>query len=290
MKLSIYLSASGLEYIVGDTVGKKLLIKKAGKIALAEQGNELAMENILLQMKQKIGSLPKQVDLVIQSTEVINKIVEVPILSHAKLMPIVKSELIEFIEAGTEYVYDFSVISDLSITKTTGRILCVAMPKPLLLEYKELFQKVKINLSSMDITMSAQIKLMNQIHNQKSQTYILGILDGNQLKTSLYVYGEIVYNSISRVTERGNLGLISELNRVLSSFIQFNKSQKNDTDVEEIFLCGLQDLEKTFCQNLTTALGIDTKFLDAPDYVDSNAVPEYCLQEYIYTSGNLYRK
>lgn len=106
---------------------------------------------------------------------------------------------------------------------------------------------------------------------------------------SLYVKGQMVYGNEFNIKERGNLGLITEMNRVLSSFVQFHKAQKNDTEIGNIYMCGMNEMEESLCSNISTALGIPTKVLQAPDRVIAND-REQQLSSHFFEIGNLLRE
>lgn len=300
MKCSIYISNSELEYVMGEITGNNILISKAGKIPFEpdtiEKGvirKEEAFQNAVKSMCTRIGVLPKQIDVLVVDDVVLTKAIEVPILSQRKLLEIVKRELEEFIDAQKEYVYDYSVIQERIPGTQAGRILCGGISREVLSQYKQLLDECGVHAVTLDVAAHAQVRLMEQMEDKKGETFILGVMEGFILRVSLYVKGRMIYHSTSKVTERDNLGLISELTRVLSSFIQFNQSQKNDTDVAAIYLCGMHEEEEKFCQNITITLGIKTQLLSNTSgtvVIQAQEDEGYSLQQYVYTTGNLYRR
>ena len=299
MKCSIYISGSELEYAIGEVTGNNILISKAGKLPFEpntiEKGiikKKEAFQNVVKSMCAHIGVLPKQIDVLVVDDVVVTKVIEVPILPQKKLLEITKRELEEFIDTPKEYVYDYSVIQSQIPGTQAGRILCGAISKEVLSQYKQFLGECGVQAVTLDVAARAQVRLMEQMEDKKGETFIIGVMDGFILRVSLYVKGRMIYHSTSKVTERDNLGLISELTRVLSSFIQFNQSQKNDADVAAIYLCGMHEEEEKFCQNITITLGIKTQLLsNTSNTVIIQAEDEgYSLQQYVYTTGNLYRR
>lgn len=299
MKCSIYISNNELEYLLGEVTGSNVFIAKAGKLSFEtdtiEKGSirrEEAFQNTVKNMCSQIGTMPKQVDVLVVDDIVLTKMIDVPILPHKKLLELVKRELEEFVDGKKEYVYDYSVVQSRIPGTQAGTILCGGISREVLMQYKRLLEECGVHAVSLDTAVRGQVRLMEQMEDKKGKTFIVGVMDGFTLRASLYVKGNMIYHSTSRVTERDNLGLISELTRVLSSFIQFNQSQKNDTDVEAIYLCGMHKEEEKYCQNISITLGINTQLLDnTSGSVNIQAGEEdYSLHQYVYPTGNLFRR
>ncbi len=298
MKLSVYISQTYIEYVLGEASGKNVKVTKAGRVELDEVslqcGENMQDENVLKEnlekLKTEVSVIPRNVEVLLAASMVFTKLVEVPFLPQDKLLEITKSEMQEFVDAKKEYVYDYGVLLNRVEGKKAGLLNCVAMERQMLDKYTAIFQECHIPVNSLDISISAQVQMTRRILPDNGHTYILGIMDGFTMFTSLYVKGKLAYTNSARVSIRENLGIITELIRVLSSFIQFNKSQRNDTDVEKIYLVGLHENEREFCHNIQNALAIETTLLPEYPFVSNATGKEFSTQEFFYTTGNLFRK
>lgn len=297
MRLSIYISGNELSYTAGELTGKGISVGKAGRILLPEDTmingeiqNAGTLKDALGQMRKQEHSLPKKADVVLSNDAVLTKLLEVPLLSRKKILKVVREEMRGFVDAEESYVYDYSVLNPRLSGKKAGRILCAVMNREALNQYRRIFQECKMEIGNLDVAMRAQVRMTGMLGNGQEKTFIVAVLENHNLYTSLYVKGDLIYNSSSSVSERDGLGLISEMTRVLSGFIQFNQSQKNDTDVEHIYICGLHKDEEGFCRNVTNTLGIKTMIFPGKSIIRGNPPEGYSVQGYIYATGNLLRK
>lgn len=296
MRLSMYISDANIKYVVGDkTKNNTVVIKEYGNVDLEKgiisSGNIADTEALQTSISYVINNLKNKVnkyELVIDSSTAMTKIVEVPELSPKKLHDITISELMEFAKDDVEYVYDYAVLD--KDEKNHSRILCAGIERHIIESYTKIFANCGIKLSCIDITRSTQIRMISHMDSLSNRTFVLCVLSGNNIHTSLFVKGTFLYASNSRINTRGNLGVLVDINKVISSFIQFNKSQKNDADVETIYFSGMTSEEKGYCNNITTALGIEAKILPACSAVDNQVDAGYNISDYFYTTGNLFRK
>lgn len=298
MKLSLYISHTDISYVMGENSTKSCNVMKAGRVSLSGEavanGENLQdmsrLKELLYELKNQVGTVPKNVDVLLSTTLLLNKLVEVPILSQKKLLEITRSEMQEYVDSRKDYVYDYSVIVNKLPDKKAGQISCVAMEREMYDQFMNCFRECEILVTSMDITLSAQIQMIRKLMPNTKESFILGVMDGKSILTSLYIKGQLVYNSSAVVSMRDNLGVISDLIRVLSAFIQYNKSQKNDTEIAKIYMVGMHESEREYVHNIQNALSIQTQLLEEYSGLQSGGVYGYSMQEYFYPTGNLFRK
>lgn len=297
MSLSILFANDCIQYVRGKKNASQAVVEGYGTVELDNDivRNGLIVNGPLLETKlaeclKGCGDNLKKVDILLDNSVAVSKLVEVPILPHKKIMSICVSELKEFTDEHKEYLYDYSVVDGSLQDGKTARIFMVAIEKPVIESYINLFKKVNVKINSIDICRSAQINAIDLTNVFNGKTFLLGVLSENNLSVTLYVKGKFAHTNRSRVNVRNNLGIISEMSKALSSFIQYNRSLKNDSDVDEIYICGMTNIEKDYCMNISTALGIDTKVMPCIEYVANQSNPGYNFADYFYVSGNLLRR
>ncbi|MDF2568079.1 MAG: hypothetical protein K0R90_1535, partial [Oscillospiraceae bacterium] len=173
-------------------------------------------------------------------------------------------------------------------------ILCSAIEKNMIDSYISIFKESGIEINSIDIGLNCVIKLLKYFKNLSKQTYILLGLDANNMVSLLFADGKYHISNRNRLlSERGTSESISEIVRVVSSLIQFNKSQKNESDISCTYFCGLRENEKWLNHQVSNSLNIQsTPFpMGQAVSVKRKIAQKGILQgNYLYAIGNLITK
>lgn len=146
------------------------------------------------------------------------------------------------------------------------QILGCAIEKALVEDYVNLFKSAGIGLGSIDIALNAVLKFKNFCSEYKDTTFILSFIDAENVFSLLFVDGRFSFSNRFRLTaRRGTMESASEFNNMLSSIIQFNKTQKNNREIELALLCGLRDDEEWLQDQLKSTLNLKVeRFLRCP--------------------------
>ncbi|MDO4541575.1 MAG: hypothetical protein Q4C00_01935, partial [Bacillota bacterium] len=212
----------------------------------------------------------------------------VPILPEKKLLALAENEFAEVKDNYEELIYDYGVISRVNPEGAGGVILCSAMENTFAFSYIDIFNKLKLRLDSIDISASTVIGLVSHIQELREKTFIISVLEGNTMVSYLFVRGQYYYNGRTRLlAERSTRASAAEISKTISSLIQFNQSQKTESDITDVYFCGLRADEYDLIAQLKEIYPLGISPL--PDFPEVEAVPEvnYRLAQNFYVTGNL---
>lgn len=233
--------------------------------------------------------------LVIDSGQILTKNVTVPFMNKNSLIQFTKDELSSIDGSYTDLIYDYSVLRSLNEDGKTGEILCCGVERKLVGSYVDLFESVGIKLQRVDISVNAVHKLTQELPELDGKTYIIAILDGNNVSSFLFEKNTYVFSNRSRLfSERGSDAFNIEMSGNISQLIQFNKSKHSEHAIETAYFCNLQeDEEATVFKQIEDSLNIKAEEfpLSTTIYVkDADTKAEFALHKYILPMGGLLRK
>lgn len=234
--------------------------------------------------------------LVIDSGQVLVKNIHVPLLSKKELQKVARDELSDIDGSYDDLIYDYGVLRSgyESDEKKGGEILCCAVERKLLTSYIELFEAAGIRLKSIDISINALHKLTQELADLNGSTYIVSVLDGNNVSSYLFEQNHYTFSNRTRLfSERGTQAFISEMNSNISQLIQFSKSKQSPYPIERAYFCGLDDAEESMVfESIRTNLNLQADHF--PDskivYVTGESYNRFHLHDYVFPVGCLIRK
>lgn len=294
MPVSVYISNTSIKALSAKFRNKKLVIKNAyrhnipeGLIINGVITNESALSAELIKIFSDNNLPLKDVHLVISGKDVLCKTLKVPHTTHSNIIKLVKREYSD-IENSESLVFDYTVIN-FENSDHTATILSCAVSRDIIEAYISVFNSAGITLSCINTDINSEIKLMNQYSRLKKNTFMLSVISGNVLSSALFADGVFMFSNRSRLMEeRGTQNFIAETAAVVSSFIQFNKAQKNKFDISDVYFCGMNNKEAELCGYISDLLSINANILpDCPEAVLSDI--NFQLSEYVYNVGNLIR-
>jgi Tfp pilus assembly PilM family ATPase len=299
MITSVYFSNETVQIVVGQAKGDVLQVHSFYQEPIPEATlingvitNEAAMTTLLKRLVVT-GKLPnRKVDLLVDSSSILVKRAPVPILPQKKLMALAKDEFSEFGGNYKELLYDYSVLKSKSEDGKGGVILCSAMERDFVGSYVEMFRGQGVQLRSIDLALGAKIRLAQFLPELKNRTFVLSVLEGNSVVSSLFTGGKYMLTNRTRLLgERGTAETAVEMTQTISSLIQFNRAQKTEDDLTHAYICGLWDSESQLCNTLSEILRISIQPLPDCSAVDvEQGCTGYRLTNAFYATGNLLRK
>ncbi|MEG1497163.1 MAG: pilus assembly protein PilM [Clostridiales bacterium] len=295
MTTSIYFSTERIQVVQGKFNKGKLLIQGVFTESLPEGtmingviANESAIYRALERLVD-VANLQKQpVDLIVDSGSILTKRLCVPILSQKKLLELVKGEFVDVKENYENLIYDYSVISRKNPQGAGGVILCAAMESNFSFSYIEVFKKMNLKLKSIDIAISAEIGLAHFIPEFRERTFILAVLESNNIVSSLFVNGQYYFTNRTRLlAPRGTEESTAEISQAISSLMQFNQSQKTGAEISDIYFCGLNTDESELTVELSNIYNIAIAPLAAYSVIEVDPTVKYRMADNLYVTGNL---
>lgn|GEM_PF-132531 len=247
MQTVVFFSNVGIQVLQGVIKGGQLKIQnfktlplEAGVLINGVITNEDALRDTITTALEEDHNLFKNMNLIIDSSLIMTKNIEVPKLSPKALSALALGEFED--TAGN---YDDLIVDYSSIPGPIGQnMFCCAVEKRVLEPYVALFESLKIKINSIDIGLSAIIKYVSGTKDYNGMTFALNIVDGNNLLSLLFENGLYIFSNRSRLmADRGTDAFASELSTRLSSLIQFNKSEKSEHTLVMSLYAGLDEFE-----------------------------------------------
>jgi len=220
---------------------------EAGALINGVITNGEALRTAITSAMEEDQNLFKNINLIIDSSLIMTKNIEVPKLSPKALSALAMTEFEDTAGNYEELVVDYS-----SIPGPNGQnMFCCAVEKRVLEPYVALFEGLKIKINSIDVGLNAIIKYVSGTRDYGGMTFALNIVDGNNLISLLFENGLYIFSNRSRLmADRGTDAFASELSTRLSSLIQFNKSEKSEHTLVMSLYAGLDEFELNTLQTL----------------------------------------
>lgn len=295
----IYISSHNIQVIKGSCDKNDMIKIYDFKSFELEEGSMIngviTDETMIKDTLQEIkDSGMSEARLVIDSGQIIVKNVNVPIMSKKELMKVTKDELADIDGSYQDLLYDYSVLrSSYEEDKKGGEILCCAVERKLIASYVELFESCGIKLKTVDISVNALHKLTQELADLEDMTYIVSIIDGNNVSSFLFEQNHYTFSNRTRLfSERKTDAFISEMVSNISQLIQFNKSKQSPYSISTAFFCGLDDGE----EDLVFRSVSENLRIKAEEFPNSKIVyavdnsSDFLLHDYVFPVGCLIRK
>lgn len=292
MATSIYISNEKIDIVQGSVKSKKIKINNVIDIPITEGAiingvitDEYEISEKLKEAFDKNPSLDKNILLTVDSGSIYVKKLTVPAISAKKLRNIIKDNFSE-IEGYEDFLYDFATL-DMGEKKDGALVLACAVERELIESYYDIFKKLNIKIKKINISHACAISLISKVGTYLNDTFVISILDKNNMSNLLFVNGVYSYSNRTRLVEhRGSDACASEISNILSSLIQFNKSEKNGTEIENFYFCGVNENENGLFETLTRDLERNVSEFKTQDNIIFRD-KKFSAAEHFYAIGNL---
>lgn len=284
MRLVIYLGEDNIKVVLGKC-RKQLWVKSCRTYELPKGTlindvitDQAAFADVLKKIAKTYHRHAGQVHLVLGSNKIITRVMKVPSMPSKSLLEIAKKELKSFqVNEEEGMVYDYGRLNQ-------DTILCAAIQRKLAEGYCRLFRRCGLKVKTIDAALNSVAILAEILPHLNKQTYILAVLDGRNMVSSLYMKGKYIYTSRLRlVSERETVEICHEITRQMDVVRRFGESQDKEGKINNIYFCGLSHWEKDILYpSIKSKLGVDVSCLKL--HADGNGVD---ISSYIYAAGNL---
>jgi hypothetical protein len=158
--------------------------------------------------------------------------------------------------------------------------------KDFLSEYIELFESLGFKIDSIDISLACMIKYIMNINNLIDETFVYAVVDKHTITFVLFVEGEYRFSRRTRIMAENNKEeLFDELVKTLLNLIQFNKSEKNNTDITDFYFGGFLPEYDEMYSKLSDAIGVSVSAAPVPDEVKYKGSEN--VSSFVYAIGNM---
>lgn len=245
---SVYISNEHIQAVSAVKSAKKLKVKLIAKRELPEGcilNGIITDETVLraeLSAMWKAFKLPKSgLRLVVESSAVSTKILTLPNLSKPMYM---KKLIAENLLSGEseDTVYDYKT---LGAARDGGITVLACMTEGSFVKsYVELFSGAGLKLASIDLAAAGLIRMAKFCGELSERTFVISVIDRNSVSNFLFIKGEYRFSNRTRLmSNRDTPELLDEIARMISSLVQFNKSEKSGEDITNVYFCGFSDKE-----------------------------------------------
>ncbi|MDD3049144.1 MAG: pilus assembly protein PilM [Bacilli bacterium] len=293
----VYLSNENVELIVGcDDHRDMVKIYNYKSYPFAEGSilngvitDEYEIKNTL---KQVAADGYHDVNLVIDSSQILSRNMVVPKLNKDEIYKVVADELASVAENSEDLVYDYAYLGPSSQGKGSIQILGCAVERKLISNYLEIFSECGIKINAIDFSINIIGKMCKELIQSNYKNYLFSVLDGNNLTSVLFENDSYKLSYRSRViSQRDTIMFEQEVTNNIANIYQFSKSGENSSPIEGILFCGLHEQEMGILNRLQSNLNISANVIEMPSsiYVVNNR-ENFQLDKYLLPVGYLLKK
>lgn len=247
METVVFFSNKSIEVVKGTKRKGRLTIEQSEFFPL-EEGAMLngvitdveMVESVLREVVRTQKDLLKNVRLVIDSSLIATKNIEIPVLKRKEMEKLAATEFEDTAGNYEDLVVDYTMIPG----QKKENMLCIGLEKGVLEAYISLFKRLKIKITEIDVGLNTLIQYITQTKDYKGMTIAINVVDGKNLLSLLFNEGRYIFSNRSRLlSDRGTQSFAGELSDKLSTLTQFHKSQKHESDLNMSIYAGVDDLE-----------------------------------------------
>lgn len=300
MIYSVYISSEELQMVKGSTSHNDMVQIEAYTSLPLPQGSMIngvitdakAIEEQLLSLKEEGMT---SCHLVIDSGQILLKNVVVPFMRPKHLLALCVQELSDLKNEDEILVYDYSVLARKNGDEKNGEILCCGIDQKLLESYIEVFEQAGITLQGIDISINVLHKLTQEMEHVSEQSYILVMLDGNNMISLMFDHNHYILSSRARLfASRGTTSFVAEIGGNISQMLQFAKSQHHEQDIKHVYFAQLKDEElEEIPAYIKENLSMDADIFPQEGILylkDQTKKTDFQLQRYILSVANLFHE
>ncbi|MEA4823887.1 MAG: hypothetical protein VB111_07235 [Clostridiaceae bacterium] len=270
MNTAVLISNDMLRAVSGSPTRSGLRVKKCYKRPLppgiVENGriyDEAALQAELRAFFSK-NKLPRRITLVVDSDSAQFRLQTVPLLPPDKLRRLVRNEFDSLGATAETHLYDYIVLSP-RVEPAGGVILGTALERSAVQSTAKLFAGIGVTISVLTLSLPCVIRALRQYPRLSNKSYILTVLDRNNVSSFLFIDGIYRFSNRSRLyEERDTPAAAVELSRTLSSMVQFNLAQKTGAVIAEAYVSGALPDETPYFSDISESLGIHIGVLPPP--------------------------
>ena len=300
---SFYCSPTQIKIVMGNSDSKIVKVDNYAITVIPDGAmingiitDEEAMTNALASLASEYALDKDESHLVIDSNSIMVKTMDVPPVSENQVLEFIEREFNQYGEEqdDAEKVYDYTVINPKAVSGG-ATVMAVSASKDFINSYRTAFVSAGINLKGINIGANALIKLGHFIPQLQSGTFVLAIVDEKNLAFTLFNEGEYSLTNKYRLLNMiGTPEWQGEIGDNLSSMIQFNKGQKDTSDIEAVYFAGVIPQEVEELRGNLSYLNVEVGALNTTGAViysdEVTSKGGFSAGNFLYNIGNLLKK
>lgn len=185
-------------------------------------------------LKNKLSK--KDCELVINSTQIHTRILNLPKSKTAETLAMITREFADIRTSQT--VFTFFVLENDSHERMQ-KIFALAAERDFLMSYLRLFTQAGIEIVSMESAITRFIRRFASATEVQKNNCIVEVIDGSDIISMLFVKGTYLFSQRNHIFDEADERLLAkEAEEVIVRLQQFAASQQIEEAVTDIFLCG----------------------------------------------------
>lgn len=253
MSTVIFLSNRDVRAVVGSGKKGRMTVTRAccaqapeGSIINGQVIDEEAFDEFLPKFWEENQLPRKDVTLVLGSSQAVTRVLQVPKMSHRRLMEYLPREFAAT-EERKDPAFGYAVLGR---EGTMMNLVATMIDRSYLEPHLERFKRMGVRVDSIVSLVASEIMAMDQLSYLKGKTCIIQGLSGMTLTNILYVNGAYFQYNAGRIFgERGTPAFGIECARSISNMQQFLKTQQVEETVTHVYLGGeFQDDDLEICR------------------------------------------
>jgi len=179
--------------------------------------------------------------IVIQASNIVTKIMEVPPSDEAQIREFIQREFTQYEDISPD---DYSTLYDYTVLNQIGpnggvEVLAASSGRDMIEDYRRAFDQACYNIVQIGIATESLIKLVSLLPNLTGQTYMLAQIEPNRQTNIIFIEGTFRISSGYRlIGEAGSAGWIGEIGQNLASTLQFIRAQRGQSELTQIHVAG----------------------------------------------------
>ncbi|MDD2371021.1 MAG: hypothetical protein PHQ32_03355 [Firmicutes bacterium] len=169
----------------------------------------------------------------------------------------------------------------------TYKSLFMGVPREFIESYINLFKEVGLTIGGFEILQNGMAHFVKTRKNLADQTFVLSLIEGNNLISVLIENGEYILTDRSKImAEAYSDAFLDELLQKFSSMIQFNQSKKSLSEISAGYYVGLpaSDLKRLQDKGVENNIGLDLIGFIGRSGLGESALTHFCC--YLGLMGN----
>lgn len=178
----------------------------------------------------------KECELVINSTQITTRVLELPKAGYADLNQMLERE---FSDGRKDRMLITSYVMNAERNGRMQKLLAFAVDGEFVESYVKLFAQAGIEVSSMEPAMLNFARRFMKEESIIRQNCVVQVYDGSEVISILFVEGEYLYSQRNRIfADEDTEDYVKEARAIAQRIRQFASSQKVEKPVEYLFVCG----------------------------------------------------
>lgn len=288
----VYLSNQNIRVLAGEEKNGKLVVERICETTVPEEcliNGVITDEKILMDYLKSFwvqhNLAHKGVRLVVNSSQLAVKMLEIPNMKPDAIQEILKQEFADM-ERKQDPIFAYHVFRR---TKTVLRILGTAAERSFVNSFFELFGQIGVEITAIHAALECGVRFLHQFAPIQHESCIVQLVDDNNLTSILWVDGR--FENATRVrlfSENGTEAFGAEISRTVSHLMQFYASLRKEEPIRHVFIGGLKKADLPFYAQGVESLNLQVQSLDADGMVTLPAQENgRDVSDYVYLLGAL---